>query len=198
MVHFMKRFQAEDGRWRIVAHRPPIESSDIEVTALTMRSLQNYGDPSDRAANQRAVAKAAAWLVTTQPRTVEDHAFKVAGLVWSLAPRATVQRAAAALTALQREDGGFSQLPTMSSDAYATGQALFAMRESGMTPADAAYAKAVQFLMRTQAADGTWHVPTRALPIQPFFESGFPYGRDQFVSAAATGWATAALAAAIR
>jgi hypothetical protein len=36
-------------------------------------------------------------------------------------------------------------------------------------------------------------VKTRALRIQPHFESGFPYGLDQFISAAATNWATRAL-----
>jgi glycogen debranching enzyme len=54
----------------------------------------------------------------------------------------------------------------------------------------------VQFLLNTQFADGSWFVRTRALPIQPHFESGFPFGRDQFISAAATNWATRALALA--
>jgi hypothetical protein len=41
-------------------------------------------------------------------------------------------------------------------------------------------------------------VRTRALPLQPHFESGFPYGSDQFISAAATNWAARALIAASR
>src|SRR6185436_15101209 len=39
MAHFLKRQQTADGQWRILAHRPPIESSDIEVTAASMRAL---------------------------------------------------------------------------------------------------------------------------------------------------------------
>ena len=35
---------------------------------------------------------------------------------------------------------------------------------------------------------------TRALPLQPYFESGFPYGHDQWISAAGTSWASMALA----
>ena len=37
-------------------------------------------------------------------------------------------------------------------------------------------------------------VNTRAEPIQAYFDSGFPYGTNQWISAAATAWATAALA----
>jgi hypothetical protein len=51
----------------------------------------------------------------------------------------------------------------------------------------------VAFLVRTQEADGSWHVKTRSFPFQPYFESGFPHGEDQWISAAATGYAATAL-----
>ena len=57
---------------------------------------------------------------------------------------------------------------------------------------------ALQFLMKTQAADGSWFVQSRAVPLQPHFEADFPYGKDQFISAAATNWATMALALAAK
>jgi hypothetical protein len=41
-------------------------------------------------------------------------------------------------------------------------------------------------------------VKARALVIQPYFESGFPYGHDQFISVAASNWAAMALALAVR
>jgi hypothetical protein len=31
------------------------------------------------------------------------------------------------------------------------------------------------------------------MPVQPYFESGFPHGKSQFISSAATCWATMAL-----
>jgi hypothetical protein len=40
-------------------------------------------------------------------------------------------------------------------------------------------------------------VASRSLAFQTYFESGFPYGKDQFISAAASGWAAAALALAL-
>jgi hypothetical protein len=44
----------------------------------------------------------------------------------------------------------------------------------------------VAYLLRNQASDGTLHVKTRTIWLQPYFESGFPYGTDQFIATAAT------------
>ena len=55
------------------------------------------------------------------------------------------------------------------------------------------YQKGVKYLLRTQAADGSWHVATRSIWLQPYFESGFPYAHDQWISAAGTSWAVMAL-----
>ena len=60
----------------------------------------------------------------------------------------------------------------------------------------AVYRRGLEFLIKTQRADGSWFVKSRSRPFQPYFESGFPHGPDQFISAAATGWAVAALALA--
>jgi hypothetical protein len=55
----------------------------------------------------------------------------------------------------------------------------------------------VDFLLKTQREDGSWLVRSRSKPFQTYFESGFPHGKDQFISMAATGWATAALSLAL-
>jgi hypothetical protein len=71
---------------------------------------------------------------------------------------------------------------------------LVALKESGTVKAiDAAYKNGARFLMNTQMEDGSWFVRSRTIPFQPYFDAGFPYGPDQFVSAAATNWATMAL-----
>jgi hypothetical protein len=57
----------------------------------------------------------------------------------------------------------------------------------------AVYRGGVQFLLKTQFDDGSWHIKSRARGTQPYFETGFPHGTDQFISAAGTAWATAAL-----
>jgi len=199
LARYVKRRQFGDGGWRIASHRPPIESSDIEATALALRSLQVYAPASRKADYARAIERGAAWLTQARAKTTEDHVFRLLGLHWAGANQTAIREATRALVAQQRSDGGWSQLPTLASDAYATGQALTALVESGaVKPTDTAYEKGVRFLLTTQLEDGSWYVRSRAIPIQPYFDSEFPHGKDQFISAAATNWATMALALAVR
>jgi hypothetical protein len=65
-----------------------------------------------------------------------------------------------------------------------------------LKPSDGAYQSAVDFLLRSQRPDGSWWVRSRAFPIQPYKESGFPHGKDQWISAAGTSWAAMALSLA--
>jgi hypothetical protein len=132
-------------------------------------------------------------LVKADASSTEDHLWKVLGLAWAGRDQEAVKKAQRALLALQRADGGWADLPSMTSNAYATGKALFALHTAGLAPSDPAYARGVEYLLKTQLPDGSWYVRTRALAFQPYFESGFPHGANQSISAAATSWATLAL-----
>jgi ankyrin repeat protein len=199
LARFVKRRQFADGGWRVASHRPPIESSDLTVTALSIRSLRAYAPAPLKAEYERAIARGAAWLANARATSTEDHVYRLLGLSWSGANGAAIRDAAKALIARQRDDGGWSQIPTLVSDAYATGQALTALAQGrALKPSDPVYEKGVRFLLNTQLEDGSWYVRTRAIPVQPYFDSEFPHGQDQFISAAATNWATMALALAVR
>jgi ankyrin repeat protein len=194
LARFLLRQQRADGHWDLLAHRPPIESSAMQVTAASMRALQVYAPRTQRAPYEAAIRRAAAWIASTPAQSSEDRAFRLLGLHWSKADGKAIRAAAKEVLAAQRPDGGWSQLPTLESDAYATGQSLFALAETGtLASKDRAFSWAVTFLLKTQLADGSWFVKSRAIPIQPHFESGFPYGKDQFISAAGTNWASLAL-----
>jgi squalene cyclase len=117
------------------------------------------------------------------------------GLYWAGAGQNELQRLVKTIVATERPDGGWAQGEGLGSDAYATGQTLFALAEAGgMSPAASAYRRGVGYLLSTQRGDGSWHVRSRAPKFQPYFESGFPYGHDQWISSMATGWAALALA----
>jgi ankyrin repeat protein len=194
MARYLMFRQSANGAWPTFGGRPPLESSDIQGTATALRAIQVYMPTAQRAEYDKSVQLAAEWLVLAQPKSTEDRAFQLLGLIWAGGKQEIVQKAARDLLKEQRSDGGWAQTPSLPSDAYATGQALVALKEAGvMTPAGAAYKRGAQFLMDTQGEDGSWYVRSRSIPFQPYFESGFPYGPDQFISAAATNWATMAL-----
>jgi ankyrin repeat protein len=198
-ARYVKNNQSPDGRWKCAALRPPLESSDFEVTAASIRSVRTYGPKSHRAEYDQAVERGVRWLEQAQPGSTEDHAFKILGLIWGQGSQVAIRATARQLVSLQRSDGGWGQLPTLASDAYATGQALVALRESGVASVSSpAYQRGIQYLLNSQIEDGSWYVRTRAPAAQPYFDSGFPYGPDQFISAAASNWASMALAAVVR
>jgi len=194
VVHFIKVLQTPAGDWENTGNRPPLTYDRFITAALAINTLRTYGPATQQADTERRLARAAAWLESAKPVTTQERAFHLLGLSWAKGSDAAIKRAAQELVQTQRTDGGWSQLPTMGSDAYATGEALYALHLAAKMPtADAVYQKGVQYLRQTQAADGSWHVKTRSIPVQPYFESGFPYGHDQWISAAGTSWATMAL-----
>jgi hypothetical protein len=153
-----------------------------------------YKPKTQTAEYDASIQRAVKWLKNAKPVTTEDYTFLILGLLWA-GDQPAAKRAANALLQQQRPDGGWAQTPTLPSDAYATGQALFAARKAGaIKPAQPSYQRGAEYLRNTQYEDGSWYVRSRTtVPFQPFFESGFPHGRDQYISVAATNWAALAL-----
>jgi hypothetical protein len=193
MALFLKQSQQPDGRWRISADRPPVEYSDVTVTATALQALQLYAPESEKLDYDMAVRKAGEWIFGTTVQSSEEHAFRLLAMTWANAPAETIRSAAEEARDEQKSDGGWSQLSDMSSDVYATGQMLVALNAAGLAADDDAYRRGIQFLLDNQLDDGSWHVTTRSFPLQPYFETDFPHGDDQWISAAASNWATMAL-----
>jgi ankyrin repeat protein len=193
MARFLKDRQGADGTWPSFGGRPPIESSDIQSTATAMRAIQIYMPKARHAEYERSVRLAAEWIAKAQPLTTEDRVFQLFGLIWA-GQQEMARLSGRILLQEQRSDGGWGQTSSLASDSYATGQALVALNEAGvLMPSDAPYKRGAQFLLNTQLEDGSWYVRSRTIPFQPYFDGGFPHGPDQFISAAATNWATMAL-----
>jgi squalene cyclase len=195
---YLKSHQTPDGQWPYGAAdmRPPICSDYIGQTAVAMRALQLYAPKADKAAYDRAIQLAASWLAKVQSTNNDDRVNRLLGLAWAGTDRDATGKAMRELLARQRPDGGWSDLESMESSAYQTGRSLYALQIAGLPPSDAAYQRAVKFLLSTQQEDGSWYVRSRAMAFQPYFDAGFPHGFDQWISAAGTSWATIALSQA--
>lgn len=175
--------------------RPPITESVTASTARAIRALQVYSIPARKAEFDARISRARAWLERTVPVSADDFVMRLAGLYWGGSTRSVVDDCARKLLALQHEDGGWSGTPHLASDAFTTGKALAVLHEAaGLAVTDRAYGRGVQYLLSTQYPDGSWYVRSRAIKFQPYFESGFPYGHDQWISVAATAWAVMAIA----
>ena len=193
-VHHLAAIQGPEGQWYNNLPRPPIQNNDVGATALAIHALQLYPLPGREAEMRQRVSRGRQWLWKVKPANTDGRAFQLLGLAWSGEPPSRLKSLARALLAEQRADGGWAQLPDLQSDAYATGQVIYALRvAAGMKRTDPAIDRAIRHLLTNQLEDGTWHVRRRAYPFQPTMNSGFPHGRDGWISAAATSWAVMAL-----
>jgi mono/diheme cytochrome c family protein len=195
MIHQLAAIQHPDGHWSWNLPRPPIQASDISATALAVETLTSFGTPARRQELDSRVQRAREWLTQARPETNEERVHRLLGLARAGEKSGVLKKLAAELIQQQRADGGWGQLAGLGSDAYGTGQSLYALMEGARIPSsDPAVRRGLEFLLRTQLDDGTWRVRSRAHPFQPPMDSGFPHGRDGWISSAATSWAVMALA----
>ncbi|MEI7820868.1 MAG: prenyltransferase/squalene oxidase repeat-containing protein [Verrucomicrobiota bacterium] len=198
VTEFLLQWQRDLGHWKPQSRRPPTEQSLFTSSYVALRGLRTFGTPEQRERTDRRTEQVLAWLVKTPAEDHEDRVFRLRALHAAGAPEAEIRGAAKKLLGSQRADGGWAQLDDMASDAYATATALVALHQAGgLATTDAAYRKGLRLLLTTQLGDGSWHVKTRSNPVQTYFESGYPHAADQFISIAAAGWATTALALAL-
>ena len=185
----------QNGRWTTSCRRPPMQGSDIADTVLALVGMEQYATEAQRPQLAKARAAAENWLAQSPLTTQEDRIWRLWGLhrlAGEAATKATVRKL---ILAAQREDGGWPQTNDLPSDAFSTGQTLFVLRQTGSPLDEPAVLRARDYLLRTQQADGSWRVESRVkVKAQPYFENGDPHGVHQFLSTAATAWATAALA----
>ena len=199
LVGYLAHNQRHDGSWWFGGvSRAPLEEGPIARTAMAIRAMQVFGTPAMKADLDRRIARATTFLANAKAATNDEAAMQILGLYWTGGNAAKVNALGKTLIGAQHADGGWSQNRNLASDAYATGQALAALHETGaLAASDAAYQKGVNFLMGAQCADGSWYVRSRAPKFQPYFQSGFPHDHDQWISSAATSWAVRALVPAI-
>ena len=187
MARVIGAWQGNDGAfYPLPPMRPPIEAGAFTATALSLRALQLYGSN-----DEERIGRASQWLRAATPRTTEEHAMQLLGLAWAKAPADAVRTSADALLREQRPDGGWAQLPTVETDAYATGQALVALQASGHDVAERRVpprrrvsashavfgwlvAGAQQDISRS-AAEGEW-LPPREASVD--LRSGYQLGDD--------------------
>jgi hypothetical protein len=185
--------QQPDGSWEFFAtlRRPPINESQSTDAAWIVMALQEAAGPDAPESQRAALAKAITWLESSE-RT-DLHQDKVLRLLLGVRfskPRETLQTTIDELLALQRADGGWSQtVPELKSDAFATGQTLYALSLAGYTAERLEIKRGIDFLVATQTPDGNWPMVSRSTP------DGSPGSSKLLtpIQCAASSWATLGL-----
>lgn len=202
MARRIARLQSPAGNWITTDRRPPQAASNFTATAIALQAIEHHLPARLADLKHDVYRRAREWLLTATPRDTQDRTMALVALKVAGAPADAIKARAEGLVALQRPDGGWAQLPTRDSDAYATGQVLVSLLESGAIAAgDRPYQRGLRYLIDSQRPDGSWFVVSRIhhqLPLNPpDFDMGFPYGHDKIISFLGTGWATVALASAL-
>ena len=163
----VKSDQTDNGSWSSWPEtRPPIfGNSDESMTALATLALMPAaaaGDVSAKAVRDKGVR----WLDET--KTDDDpQSIAIRLVLWRRMgrPSAECQPLVSRIKERQNADGGWSQASNMASDAWATGQALYALAHAGSKPSEPVIARAHAFLIKTQRSDGSWPMSSR--PVKP-------------------------------
>ncbi len=183
----------DDGRWIASCRRPPMQASTLGDTTLALIGLAKYATTQQVPRVEQAKAKALAYMHQAPIRTHQDRLWRYWFLQECDGSVSDQQTALNNLLATQRDDGGFAGNDERGSDTYSTAQTLFRLCASGVSLDQTAIIKARDYLLRTQFEDGSWMVESHANKVQPYFDNGDPHGENQFLSTAATAWATAGL-----
>ena len=132
LVQLLLQRQTADGQWLGGNGRPPLEYYSVSATALAIKGIIDYATPGMQKQVNEAKQRGLQWMTQVQTPANEEKAFQLLGLSWMNAPKTLIKDKAKLLLLKQHSNGGWSQLDSLDPDAYATGQALYALHESGV------------------------------------------------------------------
>jgi hypothetical protein len=160
--------QEKDGSWEANrGGRPPVHAPrDVQTSWLLLALSDPLPSPgaNDPWGGQRDAA--AAWLARNPPTdSHQSQAMRLLVCQRLRKPAGDVKPLVESLLRRQNEDGGWSQTPQMTSDAFATGLALYALSGQEAEGVGEAVRRARAFLTGTQRPDGSWPITSR--PAEP-------------------------------
>ena len=156
--------QGADGSWKRAKEARPILSSPDTLTTLALLALSAPNAPDLGKEGKAAQERGLRFL---QAVKVDDELQPVALrlILWRRLgrPAADWEPLVQHLRRTQNEDGGWGQIKKAKSDAFASGQALFALAEAGVKSDDAAVRRGQTFLAKSQGKEGAWAMTSRAI-----------------------------------
>jgi squalene-hopene/tetraprenyl-beta-curcumene cyclase len=143
------------GQLRTMKRTGP-EASQLTAMWTALALLESGG-------SAEPVSRARSFLKTSPPgNALEGLAVRLL-LEKRLGEESAVLATLRDLLSRQNPDGGWASHPGGASDAFATGQVLYALRKTRASELGDSIERARAFLLGSQGADGSWNVPPGAL-----------------------------------
>lgn len=158
-------YQDPDGSVRSTDRRPPVVAGPMQSTT---QAAQTWRQAYARTADERwlsPIARAEAYLRNRATQLTDDAPERILELDYAIIglraagaqpSEAVLQNLERQLRSGQHEDGGWSMGRDGASDAFSTGQALYAMKLLGANDGDRAIRRGGAWLIEHQGADGGW------------------------------------------
>ena len=155
-VDYLLTVQQKDGAIPQGNEEPPILQGQFMLTGNALVAFEwaasHSKDPKYRQGANRAVG----WIAANDPVTTQDMVFKIVSL--NRYGNAEQKRAAwpivEALASQQQEDGGWKEVTSLDgSNAFATGQVLYAFKRAGVSISSPMFQRGVEYLLKNQVID---------------------------------------------
>ena len=151
--------QQSEGYWKAKGQFPrqnrPSSESDEVATMWTILTLTSH-DEIDESIKSRE--RGVDWIKNLEPGESNEWLLTRMLVEHKLDGPNLTQKFLEQLLNQQKPDGGWSWLPKDNSNAFSTGQTLYALNLAGIPPNDSHIQNAVNYLLKTQKEDGTWFV----------------------------------------
>jgi hypothetical protein len=165
LARTLLEYQQKDGSVMGDHESPPVTAGVMQATYQAMQTWrQAYARTADdawlapiRRAEEFIAQKAASWEGKPQGVYLQDVNYALLGLTAAGASRSeeVAGKVARYLISLQRQDGGWG-FSAGTSDPFATGQTVYALRQAGFTEEDSPVARGIRWLVSHQKKDGGW------------------------------------------
>ena len=165
LVDYLVRSQKEDGSIPFDGNEePPILQGELMLMGNAIVALKWAAAHSRDPKYGKAAERGLGWMIANDPLTTQDRVFKIVALehygtpdlkrqAWSLVEELADQ---------QQSDGGWKEsVKVDSSNAFATGQVLYAFKQAGVSVRSDMFQRGVRYLLKTQVTDsepifGAW------------------------------------------
>jgi outer membrane protein OmpA-like peptidoglycan-associated protein len=138
---------------------PPISQGPFMPTANALVVFKGAIAGTSDARFDTAANNALAYIAKTKPVTTQDEVFQIVALSQFGTPeqRLLIPRIVRTLLAQQGRDGGWRESASQAgSNALATGEVLYALKQAGVSVASPEFLSGVRYLIHTQQPPGTW------------------------------------------